>query len=103
MLPTEAQTALSSNVADALRLIASWRPDVIVSDISLGTREDGLGIARAARSELGDDVVLIAVSGFASDRDAARSLDAGFDAHVAKPFSAGQLVGAVASARDARA
>jgi CheY-like chemotaxis protein len=57
---------------------------------------------RAARDHLGDDVVVIALSGFASDRDAARSLAAGFDAHLAKPLTAGELITALVRLREAR-
>lgn len=98
-----AHVASAADLEEAKKVIETWSPDAIISDLSMRTHEDGFDVARAARERLGDDVVLIALSGFASERDAARSISAGFDAHLAKPFSAGELVAALVRLREGRA
>lgn len=97
-----AHIASAVDAKGAIELIQTWSPDAVITDMSMETHDDGLAVVRAARDRLGDDVVVIAVSGFASERDAARSLAAGFDAHLAKPMSAGELVAALVRLRDAR-
>jgi signal transduction histidine kinase/ActR/RegA family two-component response regulator len=97
-----AHVASAADVASAALLIESWRPDAVISDLSMRTHEDGLHVVRAAREQLGEGVIAIAMSGFASERDAARSLGAGFDAHLAKPLAAGELISALLRLRDAR-
>jgi CheY-like chemotaxis protein len=70
---------------EALRLIEEQKPDVLVLDLSL-PELDGYEIARLMRSLFGDDIRLVALTGF--DTQKARELAqwAGFDAFVAKPF-----------------
>jgi two-component system CheB/CheR fusion protein len=69
----------------ALRLAATFRPDVVLLDLGL-PRMDGYGVARAMR-EIPDlrDVVLIALSGYGRDDDRRLTREAGFAAHLLKP------------------
>ena len=46
---------------------------------------DGLEVARRLRAGLGDAVLLVALTGHASEEDRRGCLDAGFDDHLAKP------------------
>ena len=86
----------------ALEMFGKLVPDVVVSDIGLPDMTGRALIRRIRRSGIGADVCAIAVSGFASQDDARRSLKAGFDAHVAKPFRVHELVGAITTARARR-
>jgi CheY-like chemotaxis protein len=53
---------------------------------------DGYGFAKQCRALTGKrHVRLVAVSGYAQAEDVARALEAGFDAHVAKPFDPEQI------------
>lgn len=98
-----AHVAAASDTKSALHMIESWSPDAIISDMSMQqSHDDGVTVVRAARDRLGDDVVVLALTGFASDRDAARSLSAGFDAHLTKPLSAGELIAALIRLREGR-
>lgn len=97
-----AEVASASDPAAAAHLIDTWSPTAIISDMSMETHDDGLRIVRKARARLGDDVLVIALSGFARDRDVTRSLDAGFDAHLTKPLAGGELIAALLRLRDAR-
>jgi two-component system, sensor histidine kinase len=60
------------------------RPDVALVDLSLPSL-DGLEVARRLRAGLGASVRLVALTGHASEEDRRGCLDAGFDAHLAKP------------------
>jgi CheY-like chemotaxis protein len=69
---------------EGLRLALGWRPDAIVSDIGLPGL-DGWQVARRVREALGQAVLLVALTGYGHDEDRRRSLEAGFDHHLAKP------------------
>jgi len=57
---------------------------------------DGYQVAARVRSELGGDVVLIAVSGFGQPEDKRKALDAGFDDHITKPADVQDIEGLLA-------
>jgi PAS domain S-box-containing protein len=78
---------------------ASLRPDVLICDVGMPDM-DGYALIRRLRA-MPDSAVgrtpAIAVTGFASDEDVRRALDAGFQVHVAKPVDIEILTRAVAS------
>jgi len=69
---------------EAIEEAHDFHPDVALLDIGLPGK-DGYEIARTIRSERDDDVMLIAVTGYASDEDVAKAREAGFDYHFSKP------------------
>jgi CheY-like chemotaxis protein len=70
---------------DGLARAADEVPDVVLCDIGLPGM-DGYEFARQLRARAGNRRVrLIAVSGYAQSEDIAKAVEAGFDAHVAKP------------------
>ena len=71
---------------DAIREADAFHPDVALLDIGLPGK-DGYEIARHMRREQDGELMLIAVTGYASDEDVARSREAGFDFHFGKPAS----------------
>jgi signal transduction histidine kinase/ActR/RegA family two-component response regulator len=81
---------LGHDVADArdgiegLDVILREKPDLALVDLGLPGM-DGYDVARGIREQLGDDVVLVAVSGFGQPDDKRRALEAGFDDHITKP------------------
>jgi PAS domain S-box-containing protein len=90
---TEIATDGRSGVAKAREL----RPDVILCDIGLPDM-DGFEVARALRDEGAlRSVRLVALSGYAQPEDRQRALEAGFDAHVAKPPDPEALLRALAT------
>ncbi|WP_434662489.1 response regulator [Paraburkholderia sp. A3BS-1L] len=80
--------SVAASVASALALTAAQHFDLVVSDIGL---PDGSGIdfIRAFRKE--SAAPAIALTGFGTDDDVRRSLDAGFTAHLTKPVNFEQL------------
>ncbi len=69
----------------AVEMFRSVRPDVAVIDIGL-PRMDGYEVAKQIRKEAGgQDVTLIALTGYGFPEDRERSRAAGFDQHLVKP------------------
>ena len=71
----------------ALARVRAHRPDVVLCDLGL-PELSGYDFARAIRRELGTHITLVAISGYAEPEDVRRSLDAGFNGHLAKPAQA---------------
>ena len=85
----------------ALQVAKSERPDVALLDLGLPGL-NGFDLARAIRGERGlEGATLVAISGYATADDRARSAEAGFDVHLAKPLSVDALFDAVPSLRPA--
>lgn len=84
--------------ASALALAAERRPDVMILDIGLPDM-DGSELARRLRAtpELAA-TRLIAHTGYGAPHDRERTSDAGFDVHLVKPVSMGDLQAALRSA-----
>jgi CheY-like chemotaxis protein len=69
---------------DALAAAPAFKPDVAILDIGM-PGISGHAVARELRSQLGDAVTLVALSGLGEAADKARAADAGFDYHFTKP------------------
>ena len=75
-----------------LALAREALPDVVLLDIGLPGM-NGYEVARRLRSIPAlDGVMVVAVTGYATEDDRQRALDAGFDVHLSKPVSYEQLV-----------
>ena len=58
---------------------------------------DGYEVARKVRAELGaEGPALIAMTGYGQPEDRRRAIDAGFDAHLAKPADVRDVLRAIA-------
>lgn len=70
----------------ALAELAEFTPDVVLLDIGLPGM-DGFEVARAIRRMPGgDQVTLVALTGYGQDDDRRRSREAGFNQHMIKPI-----------------
>ncbi len=81
---------------EALELVSSWKPDVMLLDISLPGM-DGYELLRTIR--LDPELRMrpaVAVTAHAYERDKQRAVQAGFSVHVAKPFDGEALVHLIA-------
>jgi len=92
-----ATVVLASSAAAALEILERDRFDVLLIDIAMPDR-DGYDLLRAMRDLSGRaaDIPAVALTAYASDEDRARSLAAGFKAHLSKPIEPGELVETVA-------
>ena len=82
---------VAHDAPDALRAVIEQRPDLVLIDLVMPVI-DGWQLARSIR-ELGLPRTprLVAISGHVSAEDRARSAEAGFDMHLAKPIAIDDL------------
>jgi PAS domain S-box-containing protein len=79
------ETHLAHDGTEALDAVEQSRPDVVLLDIGLPNMS-GLDVCRRIRSEpWGEDIVLIALTGWGQADDRRKSEEAGFDGHLVKP------------------
>jgi predicted ATPase/signal transduction histidine kinase/ActR/RegA family two-component response regulator len=62
----------------------TYRPHVVLLDIGMPGL-DGFETCRRIRRELGNDVMVVALTGFGQQQDKERTRQYGFDAHLTKP------------------
>ena len=91
---TGAEVKTCGSAREALELLEHWRPDVLMSDIAM-PGEDGYSLinkVRALPAERGGHIPAAAFTAYAREEDRQRALAAGYQMHVAKPITSGQLV-----------
>lgn len=80
-----AQVRIARNGAEALAMLVDFAPHVMLVDIGMPDI-DGYEVARRVRAgPAGQDIALIAMTGWGQDEDRRRSQEAGFDHHLVKP------------------
>lgn len=93
----------AASVDAALAAIDQHRFDLLISDVGMPGR-DGFDLIRTLRAR-GDEVgsiPAVALTAYARDTDRAACLQAGFDAHVAKPIEVARLAAAIRSVMSAK-
>lgn len=85
---------VAADALEGVREAIDWRPDVVISDINL-PHLNGWELGRQIRASLGAEVFLVAVSGMSRAEDHRRSLEAGFNAHLAKPADFNEILGLI--------
>jgi signal transduction histidine kinase/CheY-like chemotaxis protein len=80
-----------------LETVLSAKPDIALIDIGLPGL-DGYDLARQVREKLGNDVYLVALTGYGQADDRKRALEAGFDVHLTKPADMVDLQNVLAGA-----
>jgi CheY-like chemotaxis protein len=81
----------------AFQAVLEWRPDILVSDVSMPD-EDGYMLIRRIRgltAQQGGQVPAIALTANAKESDRTKALAAGFQQHLAKPVDQDTLLQAV--------
>ena len=80
-----------------ISLARSWLPQLAFIDIGLPGM-DGYEVARTLRADAATrNLYLVALTGYGTDADRQRALDAGFDRHITKPLSREALEAALAA------
>lgn len=94
-----AAVVTAANAFEGLKAVKEHRPDLVLSDISLplwnGFRL--LQEIRALETETGTRVPVIAMTAFSNLASSSRTLAAGFQAHLDKPFTSKELLEAIRS------
>jgi PAS domain S-box-containing protein len=89
MMGNETRTAHDG--AGALDIAAVFRPELMFLDIGMPLM-NGYELSRRIRRQAwGEDMVLIALTGWGQEEDKLSSLEAGFDSHLTKPVSPATL------------
>ena len=85
------------NADQGLEMVRQWRPDVLLLDVMMPGKLDGLDLCRLVKSDpaLGHpQVVLLSARGQSQDIEA--GMNAGADAYLLKPFSPLKLIETIA-------
>jgi signal transduction histidine kinase/CheY-like chemotaxis protein len=92
-----AEVRAASSAEDALMILETWAPDVLLSDIEM-PGEDGFALMRKAKAQWGvQRMTAIALTAHARPEDRLAALEAGFHWHLAKPIDPGELVQVIAT------
>ncbi|MCA1568517.1 MAG: response regulator [Acidobacteria bacterium] len=93
-----AEVRVSESAAEALRTLAAWNPDLLISDIGMPV-EDGYELIRQVRrfdAEHHGQIPAVALTAYVGAEDNRRALAAGFQTHLAKPIVPKALIETVA-------
>jgi signal transduction histidine kinase/DNA-binding response OmpR family regulator len=93
-----AEVRTSGSVSEALRTLAGWQADLLISDIGMPS-EDGYELIRRVRkldTVQRGPLPAVALTAYAGAEDSKRALAAGFQTHLAKPVDPKALIAAVA-------
>jgi CheY-like chemotaxis protein len=87
----EAQTHTAQDAKSALAIIDSFRPTLIVTDLSM-PQVDGYALFQKLRSNPATrDLPVIAVTAHAMAGDRERIIEVGFDGYISKPFDVAHI------------
>jgi CheY-like chemotaxis protein len=93
-------TASSAN--DAIDVLPTWKPNVLVSDIGM-PEEDGYVLIKRVRglsAEVGGNIPAIALTGYVRVEERMRALEAGYQMFVPKPVDVDELATIIVSLLD---
>jgi PAS domain S-box-containing protein len=90
-----ATTRVTYSGPEALELIDSFGPDVVLLDIGMPGM-DGYEACRRIRAKYGDRIAVVAVSGWGQQSDKEFAARVGFDAHLTKPADPDVLTSTIA-------
>lgn len=93
-----AQVNKASSATEAFKKVVRLRPDVLISDIGMPEKDgyDLIGMVRKLPQDMGGNTLALALTAYAQEEDQKKTLQMGFQTHLAKPVEGKQLVRAVA-------
>jgi signal transduction histidine kinase/CheY-like chemotaxis protein len=90
------EVRIAGDGQQGIELARAFRPHVVFLDIGM-PRMNGYEAARSIRQQdWGDDVVLVALTGWGQEEDVQRTREAGFDHHLVKPTNGDTLLALLA-------
>jgi PAS domain S-box-containing protein len=92
----------AASSSEAMEILESWRPDVLIADIGMPV-EDGYGLIKRVRAlprESGGQTPALALTAYARTEDRVRALSAGYQVHLSKPVDRMELAAVVARLAD---
>lgn len=91
----EAYTALDG--LEGVEAAERWRPDIVLLDIGMPRLNGCEAAARIRAQSWGQQIVLVALTGWGQAEDRRRTQAAGFDVHLVKPLDHAKLVSVLES------
>lgn len=92
------EVRVASDGLEAIEIAEEFRPDVVLMDIGM-PRMNGNEAARHIRQQSwGQDILMIALTGWGQDEDKRQTKEAGFNHHLVKPADPAELRQLIASA-----
>jgi PAS domain S-box-containing protein len=95
LVECDALPAVATSAAEAQKLLLTFKPDVIVSDIGM-PQTDGYEFIRDVRKQ-GLTTPAVALSAYARAEDRIRSAQTGYQTHLSKPVEPAELLAVIAS------
>lgn len=83
----------------AVEIVTEWRPDVVLLDIGL-PRLNGYQVAERIRANAPFQPFLVALTGWGQEEDRRKAEQAGFNAHLLKPFDHDVVIDLIADLRN---
>jgi CheY-like chemotaxis protein len=94
----QAEVKTAGSVDEAIEVIEEWKPDILISDISMPNK-DGYSLIRSIRikeAEVGGFLPAVAVTGGVLPENRSLAFNSGFQMFILKPFDSEELVTVVA-------
>jgi signal transduction histidine kinase/PAS domain-containing protein len=92
-----ADVRVASSVREGSKLLESWKPQVIVTDIAMPD-QDGFALLQYVRgSRATKNIPMLALTAYGRADDRARALHAGFDSYMRKPIDPQEFLEQVAT------
>jgi PAS domain S-box-containing protein len=93
------ETNIAYDGLQALEVAEQFRPDVVLLDLGL-PKLNGYDVARRIREQpWGNDIILVALTGWGQDEDRRKSKEAGFNGHLVKPVEHAALMSLLSELR----
>ncbi|MBF2065822.1 MAG: response regulator [Calothrix sp. C42_A2020_038] len=92
-----AEIAAAKSAIDALNILPTFRPMILISDIGM-PNQDGYSLIRQVRElpyDKGGAIPAIALTAYAGDGDRKAAIAAGFQTHLPKPVAPDDIINAV--------
>jgi signal transduction histidine kinase len=86
---------------EALKLSPDFRPEIVLLDLGMPNLNGYATAHRIREQPWGQDVLLVALTGWGQPKDRDRTSRAGFNAHLVKPVGVEELFGTLAQLRTA--
>jgi DNA-binding response OmpR family regulator len=90
------ETQVARDGEEALTAVESYRPDLVLLDVSL-PRRDGFDVCQKLRADGWTELKIVMLTAKGRDIEIEKGLALGADAYVTKPFSTRELVARVAA------